>query len=68
MFPTALATRTDETLESTPPDIADITFLLPTFCLISSTLFFINFPGFQLFLQSEIINKKFEINCFPKEV
>ena len=66
--PIARATKTEDTLESTPPDIADITLLIPTCSLISLVLSFINFPGLQLFLQDEIKKIKFDKNLFPNGV
>ena len=66
--PIALATKTDDTLESTPPEIAEITLFLPTNSFISSVLRLINFPGFQLFLQNEIKKIKFARNFFPNAV
>ena len=66
--PIARATKTEDTLESTPPDIADITLFIPTSSLISAVLSFINFPGLQLFLQDEIKKIKFDKNLFPNGV
>ena len=68
LLPIALLTRTEETLESTPPEIADIAIFLPIMFLISSTFRLTSFPGFQVCLQPTMSTKKFFINCLPNWV
>ena len=60
----ALLSSAATTVESTPPDKAKSTFLLPTCILIFLTISLIIFLVVQDFLQLHIRNKKFSIIFF----